>query len=101
VEGFGVDLADDIPQRAAHGMAKEDAAVLALFEFLMKFVVERLSFFSSAWNVFDFFIVGISLVPGTGQFPVLRSLRILRAMRLITKLSKLMVIVESIIRALF
>ncbi|MDR1165283.1 MAG: ion transporter [Deltaproteobacteria bacterium] len=79
-----------------------DKACLFIFcvELLMKMACEKLSFFRSAWNLFDFIIVGVALIPGSGQISVLRSLRILRALRLITKLPRLKIIVESIIRAL-
>jgi voltage-gated sodium channel len=79
-----------------------DRICLAVFcvELAMKLLCERLSFFKSGWNVFDFLIVGISVVPGAGKYSVLRALRILRAMRLITKLPRLRVIVESIVRSL-
>ncbi|MDR2349208.1 MAG: ion transporter [Deltaproteobacteria bacterium] len=79
-----------------------DTICLVMFcvELAMKIVCEKFSFFKSAWNLFDFFIVGISLVPGTGKLSVLRSLRILRSMRLVTKLPRLRIIVEAIIRSL-
>jgi voltage-gated sodium channel len=69
-------------------------------ELVMKMICEKFKFFTSAWNLFDFFIVGISVVPGASHLSVLRALRILRAMRLVTKLPKLRVIAESIIHAL-
>ncbi|MDR2612568.1 MAG: ion transporter [Deltaproteobacteria bacterium] len=79
-----------------------DRLCLAVFciELAMKIVCERLAFFRSSWNLFDFLIVGISVAPGAGKYSVLRALRILRAMRLITKLHHLRMIVESIIRSL-
>jgi voltage-gated sodium channel len=70
------------------------------FELALKIIYEKHRFFMSGWNVFDLLIVGISLVPGTDKFTVLRSLRILRAMRLIVKLPRLRVVVDSIIHAL-
>ena len=41
-------------------------------------------FFTTGWNIFDFVIIGIALVPSSGNLSVLRSLRILRGLRLIT-----------------
>ncbi|MDR2405891.1 MAG: ion transporter [Deltaproteobacteria bacterium] len=69
-------------------------------ELAMKMICEKMRFFLATWNIFDFFIVGISLLPGASYFSVLRALRILRAMRLITKLPKVRIIAESIIHAL-
>ncbi|MDR2198199.1 MAG: ion transporter [Deltaproteobacteria bacterium] len=74
--------------------------VIFCVELVMKTIRERLRFFASPWNVFDFIVVGVSMLPGAGHLSVLRSLRILRAMRLITKLPKLRLIAESIIHAL-
>ena len=48
-----------------------DAIALAIFciEIAAKLFVYRLSFFRSAWNIFDFVIVGIALMPA-GEGPV-------------------------------
>ena len=58
-----------------------DRVILAVFvaEIAIKLVVYRLGFFRNAWNVFDFVIVGISLMPVTEGMTVLRALRVLRA----------------------
>jgi voltage-gated sodium channel len=69
-------------------------------ELFMKMVCEKFKFFCAGWNIFDFFIVGISLIPGASYFSVLRSFRIIRAMSLIAKLPKVRVIAESIIHSL-
>jgi voltage-gated sodium channel len=79
-----------------------DAACLAVFvvEIGLKIFAQRLSFFRSGWNVFDFVIVGISLVPGAGAFTVLRALRILRLLRVISVTPSLRRVVEGFLRAL-
>ena len=79
-----------------------DACCLGIFvvEILMKLVVRRLSFFLSGWNVFDFLIVAIALLPASGPLAILRALRILRVLRLVTNLPRLRMIVESVLRAL-
>jgi voltage-gated sodium channel len=79
-----------------------DAACLAIFvvEIGLKIFAQRLSFFRSGWNVFDFVIVGISLVPGAGAFTVLRALRILRLLRVISVTPSLRRVVEGFLRAL-
>jgi voltage-gated sodium channel len=63
-----------------------DLAFLALFtiEILLKLSVYRFSFFKSGWNVFDFTIVVISLLPFIQGLSVLRALRVLRVLRLIS-----------------
>jgi voltage-gated sodium channel len=79
-----------------------DAACLAIFviEIALKLYAFRLSFFRSGWNVFDFVIVGISLVPGAQTFTVLRALRILRLLRVVSVSPSLRRVVEGFVRAL-
>ena len=79
-----------------------DRLCLTVFvvEITMKLVVHRHRFFLSGWNVFDFVIVGISLVPGAGSLSVLRALRILRVLRIITAMPRLRRVVEGFITAL-
>ena len=79
-----------------------DKIALGIFviELLMKITVLRLSFFKDPWNVFDFVVVGIALVPSSGPLAILRSLRILRVLRLVSAIPRLRVITESVFRAL-
>ena len=58
-------------------------------------------FFWDAWNVFDFVIVVICLLPLGGQFAaVLRLARVLRVMRLFSTLPRLQVIVNGLLHAI-
>jgi voltage-gated sodium channel len=57
-------------------------------------------FFRDPWNVFDFIIVAIALLPVTGEFAVLRALRILRALRLISAVPSMRRVVSGLITAL-
>jgi len=77
-------------------------AILAVFvaEIALKLVAFGPRFFRSGWNVFDFLIVGISLVPASGPLEILRALRVLRVLRLLSQVPKLRVIIESLMRAL-
>ncbi len=79
-----------------------DNLCLAIFvvELLLKLIVYRFRFFSDGWNVFDFFIVGISLVPATQGLSALRALRILRVLRLVSTAPRLRRVVEGFITAL-
>lgn len=63
-----------------------DIAFVALFtlEIVLKLYAWRFSFWKSGWNVFDFLIVAVTLVPFFGNLSVLRALRILRVLRLIS-----------------
>ena len=71
-----------------------------LIEIILKLVAYRWRFFKSGWNIFDFLIVGIALVPSSGTLVVLRALRILRVLRLISVAPALRRVVEGFVSAL-
>lgn len=79
-----------------------DRMILAVFvaEILAKLIIKRVSFFRDPWNVFDFVVVAIALVPSTGPLSVLRALRVLRILRLITILPSLKRVVGALLGAL-
>lgn len=79
-----------------------DRAILAVFvvEILIKLYAQGLGFFRRAWNVFDFLVVGIALVPASGPLAVLRALRVLRVLRLISLSPQLRFVVEALLKAL-
>jgi len=57
-------------------------------------------FFRNGWNIFDFLIVGVSLMPGAQSLSVLRALRIMRLLRVISAAPRLQRVVEGFITAL-
>ncbi|KCZ53116.1 ion transporter [Hyphomonas pacifica] len=69
-------------------------------EILLKLIVYRFQFFRSAWNWFDFVVVGVSLVPGGSAFSVLRALRVLRVLRLLHVVPMMRRITEALMKAL-
>ncbi|MGO1562314.1 MAG: ion transporter [Actinomycetaceae bacterium] len=79
-----------------------DKACLAVFivEIAAKLVAFGPRFFRDGWNVFDFLVVAIALIPGSGALSVLRSLRVLRVLRLVSALPRLRFIVEALMRSL-
>ncbi|MEM6728807.1 MAG: ion transporter [Pseudomonadota bacterium] len=79
-----------------------DRACLAIFviEIILKLIAYRGAFFRSGWNLFDFAVVAIALVPTTGGLSVLRALRILRVLRLISVAPQLRRVVEGFVSAL-
>lgn len=79
-----------------------DRVCLAIFtaEIVAKLIAYRGRFFRNGWNLFDFFIVGIALLPGTGGLSVLRALRILRVLRIISVAPSLRRVVEGFVTAL-
>jgi len=78
-----------------------DRGILAVFvvEIGLKLYARRLGFFREPWNVFDFVVVGIALIPASGPLAVLRALRILRVLRLISMVPRLRFVVEALLRA--
>jgi voltage-gated sodium channel len=81
-----------------HGL---DRIMLAIFvaEIGLKLYARGFGFFRSAWNVFDFIVVGIALVPSSGPFAVLRALRVLRVLRLVSVMPRLRFVVEALLAA--
>lgn len=79
-----------------------DAICLGIFvvEIVLKLIAYRLRFFTNGWNLFDFVIVGIALIPNSGALAVLRSLRILRVLRVISISPSLRKVVEGLVSAL-
>ena len=85
---------------AAGGLLKViDRLLLTVFvcEILVKLYAFGGRFFRNPWNVFDFLVVGIALVPASGPLTVLRVLRLLR---LISMIPRFRFVVESLLRAI-
>ena len=78
-----------------------DKAILSVFvaEIVLRLFVHRLRFFRDPWSVFDFLVVGIALVPATGQFSVLRALRVLRVLRILTIVPSMRRVVGALLGA--
>jgi voltage-gated sodium channel len=83
-------------------LSAADRAILAVFvvEIALRLYVHRLAYFRDPWNVFDFVVVAIALVPASGPLAVLRALRILRVLRLITLVPSMKRVVGGLLAAL-
>ena len=79
-----------------------DVLCLSIFvvEIMLKIFARGVSFFRSGWNIFDFAIVAIALVPVTQGLSVLRALRILRLLRIISVAPTLRRVVDGFVSAL-
>ena len=99
---LGMETSGTIMDAAGPLILALDTACLTIFvvEILLKLFAYRLGFWRSGWNVFDFVIVGIALIPGSGAFSVLRALRILRLLRVVSVTPSLRRVVEGFLRAL-
>jgi len=99
---LGMETSEQIMARAGGLIAFLDRVCLTIFvaELVAKMIAYRGRFFRDGWNVFDFIIVGISLVPAAQGFTALRALRILRVLRLVSTAPSLRRVVEGFITAL-
>ncbi len=99
---LGLQTIKDLSQSSRQLLDMIDSICLAIFvvELTLKLVVYRSNFFRQGWNVFDFLIVGIALIPTTGEFSILRALRILRVLRLITAVDSFRRVVSGMLLAI-
>ena len=98
-------LETDAALVAKHGALLHtlDWIVLGVFvlEAVLKLTAQRWRYFSDGWNVFDFVIVALCLLPIQSQFAVvLRLVRTLRLLRLVTALPKLQLLVGALLKSL-
>jgi voltage-gated sodium channel len=58
-------------------------------------------YFGNGWNLFDFTVVVLSLIPATGEFAlVARLVRVLRVLRLVSTVPQLRLIVATLVRSI-
>ena len=82
--------------------------ILVLLVFIAEIAIKMIAlsprpqdFFKDSWNVFDFIIVAVCLVPASGGFgPVLRLFRLLRVLRLLSAVPKLQLLVNALLKSL-
>ncbi len=99
---LGLETSASIMEQAGVLLKTVDRVILGVFviEISAKLYAYRWRFFRDPWNVFDFIIVGIALIPASGPLAVLRALRILRVLRLISMVPRLRFVVESLLHAI-
>ncbi|WP_223421823.1 ion transporter [Tateyamaria pelophila] len=99
---LGMETSPELMNLAGPLIIMIDRICLTIFviEILAKLVAYRFNFFRNGWNLFDFVIVGVALVPGSGGLSVLRALRILRVLRIISVAPSLRRVVEGFVTAL-
>lgn len=99
---LGLETSATIMRHAGGLIIALDRICLAIFvvEIAAKLVARGPRFFRDGWNVFDFVIVGVALMPATQGLSVLRSLRILRLLRIVSVTPRLRRVVEGFLAAL-
>jgi len=73
--------------------------VITIFtiEVILRIYVHKVSFFKDSWSIFDFIVVGISLVPSSAGFEIFRVLRVLRLFRLMTVVPQMRKIIVALV----
>lgn len=99
---LGLETSQSVMDIAGGFILWADKICLAIFvgELVLKLIAYRFQFFKNGWNIFDFVIVGIALVPAAQTLSVLRALRILRVLRVISAAPRLRRVVEGFVSAL-
>lgn len=99
---LGMETSDNLMAQFGPLIIALDRLCLTIFviELALKLFALGPRFFRNGWNLFDFVIVGIALMPASQGLSVLRALRILRVLRVISAAPRLRRVVEGFITAL-
>jgi len=103
---IGLETSHDIVAEHGHLLHLGNDVILVIFivEAVLKLaaVSPRFSlYFGNGWNLFDFSIVVLSLIPATGEFAlVARLIRVLRVLRLVSAVPQLRLIVATLVRSI-
>ena len=102
----GLETSRDLVQRHGEWLHRLDLLVLGIFAIEAALKIGRhgrrwYRYFGDPWNVFDFLIVAVCLLPVGGQYAaVLRLARVLRTLRLVTAVPKLQLLVGSLLKSI-
>ncbi len=99
---LGLETSPSLMADWGHWLVAADRAILVVFvvEIALRLAVHRFNYFRDPWNVFDFTVVTIALIPASGPLAVLRALRVLRVLRLITMVPSMKRVVGGLLSAL-
>ena len=100
--GLGLETSPTVMARIGPFIEQLDRIAIAIFvvEIALKLFAYGFSFFRNGWNIFDLAIVSAALVPAGEQFSVLRALRILRALRLISVVPSMRKVIVGLFKAI-
>lgn len=99
---LGLETSKPVMASAGPLLVAVDKLCLVIFclEISARLLAYRAAFWRSGWNLFDFSVVAVALVPGAGPWAVLRSLRVLRVLRLLTVVPSLRKVVAAFLHAI-
>ena len=100
--GLGLETSPAVMDAVGGVISSLDRVALAIFvvELAIKLFAYRFAFFRNGWNIFDLAIVSAALMPAGDQFSVLRALRILRALRLVSVVPSMRKVIVGLFRAI-
>ena len=103
---LGIGTSPTLDQKYGDLMYLAYRIILAIFvlEALIKMVASSprvVGYFRDGWNVFDFLVIVVALIPFAGQFATIARLaRLLRVMRLVSTIKDLRVIVTALVNSI-
>ena len=99
---LGLETVPSAMAAAGDLLVAADRVIIACFalEIAAKLWIYRRRFFTDGWNLFDFAVVAISLVPASNAFSVLRALRVLRVLRLVSVVPSMRKVVQALLGAI-
>ena len=71
--------------------------VIFTVEITLRIIAKGWKFFLNGWNIFDFLLITMALMPETGAAITFRVFRVLRALRMVSSMKKLRHIVSAIL----
>ncbi|VAW60968.1 Voltage-gated sodium channel subunit [hydrothermal vent metagenome] len=101
-------LETDAGLRLSYGEWFEFMQNMVLLVFIVEFLLKIIAvtprlmlYFGNGWNLFDFSIIVLSLVPATGELAIIARLaRLLRVLRLVSAIPELRLIVTTLMRSI-
>jgi voltage-gated sodium channel len=98
---LGLETSETVMREIGPLLVALDRIFLTVFvvEISLRITAHGLKFFRDPWSVFDFLVVGIALMPATGELSVLRALRILRVLRLLSVVPQMRRVVGALLSA--
>ncbi|MDP7143348.1 MAG: ion transporter [Alphaproteobacteria bacterium] len=99
---LGLETSDQVMASYGAFLHLTDQIFIGIFvvEMLVKILAYRLSFFRAGWNVFDFVIVAVSLLPANSGWSIVRALRIFRVLRLMSIVPQMRRVIDALLHAI-
>lgn len=91
------------PNKAlVHALRVLDISIFSAFcaELVLKIYAFRGKFFTHGWNLFDFFVIIISIIGMAASISTFRAIRVLRTLRIVTNIPSMRKVIESFLRSL-